>query len=753
MKKKMDLQKIFRCIFLALAIVSMLIAIAEKVSAEELVTPQQIYDEFSLYHTQYTDEIFDLINSECPYWSTWIGYNNEYMVSWTPNKEIGLCVTSVGSSYAGSFDYLLQPFGNTVDENVNFLPSGNAFYGSADWATLNNRNSYQGFSLYSMYVSNGVLVFYRFTAGSSSYGWQTISNTNPQAYCLATVGINRQQLDNNNGIWGSVSYTSSFNRIEYSYCNYDGILFYTRSSSRYISSFSQNYIPTSVNSKFKIYSTFGSAGISDPILHIEYNDILFDAGYTYTSFTQYDLTFELDGETVVYSADSDQFPDDFFTAEYNSGFRVPYEYIYEMLSDQLFNFSDVSSVKLVQVDMTATAYPDLAQLGTPQTKTASTLCSLNLKGYDLAPEYDDDSPVEITDKILVYDQVVDSNDYINHSGQFNSANIPSWADMVTIIVYNDPVGQNFNAPFSCDLYINDDILKSFSFSGYTDPNYIITTSTGTVIDYDHLVLNKAYLSEFIIVSKLLDSADCVHFISGDYNGNGTWTTYDSYLFINQSYYQKLTIKGIGNLQSAVEAGSYYTKGLYTYVYSKLNSMAENSITYYTNSFTALQEQKSILGSINSGLLSVKDTISSGTDRIVTAIGAISSGGSSYNLPSLSSEIQRLFIPSLSWESIDFEEYIDSLGVLGLPFTSTNDILMAARSNYSPDFEIHINDFKPTILGETFTVFEDQDFSFNPRRIFSLEIWTTLQYLNAFALILGEAWFTYCHIFRREKNDC
>lgn len=739
MKKKMDLQKILRCIFLALAIVSMLIAIAGKVSAEEMNPKLQeyVYEYFDTYIKNYPRDLVAQAVSECQYFACYKITDNRgwfyYFIDFYNQKNIGLA----WSKYNGS--------------NANF---GKRF---SYWDSNLSTDTYYAIKtpVYKDVSQN--IVTYRFSTDSSNYsylGGYKFTSSMSSSYWIQNNLFSGYFFGGNYGSPNLTQfgddYYNPFSSFEY-ISSYGDV--YLQINKTTWQSFEDTIVPPSINSKFKIYSTFGSAGISDPILHIEYNDTLFDAGYTYTSFTQYDLTFDVDGETVVYSADSDQFPDDFFTAEYNSGFRVPYEYIYEMLSDQLFNFSEVSSVKLVQVDMTATAYPDLAHLGTPQTKTASTLCSLNLKGYDVIPEYDDASPVEITDKTLVYDQVVDSNDYINHSGEFNSANIPSWADMVTIIVYNDPVGQNFNAPFSCDLYINDDILKSFSFSGYTDPNYFITTSTGTVIDYDHLVLNKAYLSEFIIVSKLLDSADCVHFISGDYNGNGTWTTYDSYLFINQSYYQKLTIKGIGNLQSAVEAGSYYTKGLYTYVYSKLNSMAENSITYYTNSFTALQEQKSILGSINSGLLSVKDTISSGTDRIVTAIGSISSGGSSYNLPSLSSEIQRLFIPSLSWESIDFEEYIDSLGVLGLPFTSTNDILMATRSNYSPDFEIHINDFKPTILGETFTVFEDQDYSFNPRRIFSLEIWSTLQYLNAFALILGEAWFTYCHIFRREKNDC
>lgn len=750
MKKKMDLQKVFRCIFLALAIVSMLIAIAGKVSAEEFFTPEDVFDFYGdNYKTDYLISEFNRVNSE---YSRWIivtnASQNKFLVYWFPkNDKISYYIFS-------QFNDLNSTTLN--QQNISFYIFGGGYGGRCYFGTKDPTASVSNIDGYCLYVDSNRKIFAHLVPTSSS--WSSYSDG---SYVLS--GSQRSWLDNNTGIYYN---TSDYYSYSISVGPYDGYGSYfsnfsgnigTRNSSGYAESFiktvEQNYFPPSVNPKFKVYSTFGSAGISDPILHIEYNDTLFDAGYTYTSFTQYDLTFDVDGESVVYSADSDQFPDDFFQAEYNSGFRVPYEYIYEMLSDQLFNFSEASSVKLVQVDMTATAYPDLAHLGTPQTKTAATLCSLNLKGYDVAPEYDYDSPAEITDKTLVYDQVVDSNDYINHSGQFNPANIPSWADVVTVIVYNDPVGQNFNAPFSCDLYINDDILKSFSFSGYTDPNYIITTSTGTVIDYDHLVLNKAYLSEFIIVSKLLDSADCVHFISGDYDGNGTWTTYDSYLFINQSYYQKLTIKGIGNLQSAVEAGSYYTKGLYTYVYNKLNSMADNSITYYSNSFTALQEQKSILGSINSGLLSVKDTISSGTDRIVNAIGSISSGGSSYSLPSLSNEIQRLFIPSLTWDSIDFDEYIDSLGVLGLPFTSTNDVLMATRANYSPDFEIHINDFKPTILGETFTVFEDQDYSFNPRRIFSLEIWTTLQYLNAFALILGEAWFTYCHIFRREKNDC
>ena len=53
----------------------------------------------------------------------------------------------------------------------------------------------------------------------------------------------------------------------------------------------------------------------------------------------------------------------------------------------------------------------------------------------------------------------------------------------------------------------------------------------------------------------------------------------------------------------------------------------------------------------------------------------------------------------------------------------------------------------------FTVFEDQeDFTFVPTSIFPSALWSVFQYLAAFGLVIGEAWFTYVHIFRKEEKS-
>lgn len=155
-------------------------------------------------------------------------------------------------------------------------------------------------------------------------------------------------------------------------------------------------------------------------------------------------------------------------------------------------------------------------------------------------------------------------------------------------------------------------------------------------------------------------------------------------------------------------------------------------------------------------VNLSNTLSDGFSSVVTAINNITPGGSSYSLPALSDTLSYLFTPSLEWSAINYDDYEESLGVLALPFQFTFDILDIAQNQYDPHFKLHLNELSLDVPLEAgsdpettnFTVIEDQDIEQDPLDVIPSNLWTTLQYLNAFGLVMVQALSTYNHIFRR-----
>ena len=79
----------------------------------------------------------------------------------------------------------------------------------------------------------------------------------------------------------------------------------------------------------------------------------------------------------------------------------------------------------------------------------------------------------------------------------------------------------------------------------------------------------------------------------------------------------------------------------------------------------------------------------------------------------------------------------------------------AENQYDSDLKLHINQLSVDLPLEagadpettSFTVLSEQDIDFEPTSVVPVALWSTLQYLNAFGLVLVQALGTYNHIFR------
>lgn len=191
--------------------------------------------------------------------------------------------------------------------------------------------------------------------------------------------------------------------------------------------------------------------------------------------------------------------------------------------------------------------------------------------------------------------------------------------------------------------------------------------------------------------------------------------------------------------------AYNSSVLYDYLYSRLNDFEDQTIK--------LQYEGNVIsGNIRDMLYGVSFSL----DNIYNAITNLkfpTSSGSSYSLPDLSQELQRILVPSMEWDQINYNEYLNSLGVLALPFEFTFDVQQSMLSNYSSNLYLEINELRVPLGEDELVLFSDQDpFSFSPTSIFPSNLWQIFQYLALFSLVIAEAWFTYCHIFRKEDKE-
>lgn len=704
-KKRPDLNKILRSIFLILGIVLILLKISARASAEGYSSVRDYVVDFfpSTYDFSSYDEIFEYDYITSMYYS-YNGYPR-YLAVISSAPEIGLFSGYSDSfSMTGLFQYAVR---NNTDRFYYYVVYGNE----------NNFSIYHCTATYSETISN----YYVFSVSSSAIKTSNVSNQLAFLVNGGTFKSNYDVLFLNRALYPT--------RIENytSYYNIEDIVF-----------------SDSVDSRFSAWTSLDQSG--KKLLNVSWDSQAYPntGNFVYESST-IALQVAVNGQSSTVLFSSIDYPELFISG--NSSY-IPYKFIQKLANIATVQPSD--TFYLEKITLTQQAYPSAAGSSASQSYTASTVYSLNL-GEDVVeiPNIQQVQTVSVN-----YTQIVSGADFAVSSG--TSVTPPDWANILSIAIcdYTSAGGSTtINDPSLYDyIFMKDNGAMALYSSSSSDFNINIFVNGLTASSTEVSVPFQQGLSLFYkdFLPELFNSYDVVLISMNSINGSSATVT-DSYYY-TASYYSKLSIRSLGNLQLGVEAAAYYSKALYDYCYIRFNGIAESLESMRISN-------NNLLSSINANILNLQDLVSSETDRIVNAISGISSGGGGMSVSDLSGALNTLFMPSFEWDQVNYHDYLDSMGVLALPFEFVFDTQSIIKNNYSASLVMPVNDFSVP-LGKDFsdnniefTVFEDQeDFTFVPTSIFPAALWSVFQYLAAFGLVIGEAWFTYVHIFRKEEKS-
>lgn len=787
MKKKFNLYKTLKIIFLSLAILTMLVSLFGRGKAEDFQTS----DLRSFYISQLDpngitsydfDSFFDFDNY--PY--TFMLKSDDNNVAIFMFKYNDYCLKSMSNGTLGqSNTWQTYMFGGSNDNDQL------AFKGTMGTGVIGrmitHQNNYNGSLIYACnYNTSSSVTFngsYNWTTGtSSSFGdgfsyYQSLFNQ----YVIRVLGsgdICSIYIPENTNI----HYTKYSTYISGS--SYVGQITYDMPNV-----YSISLVPP-YDSAFEIYKTYGVGGINDPILHVGYTEPLSSQGFPYNSYTSYTLTFDVDGTSVLVTVSSDGVYADYFV---DTSTNLPMEFIYRMLQNQMLNFSDANSVRLTNVSMSATFYPTTDfTVGTPETYTKSTLCDLVLKG-GIDNEYDSDNINEITSIQTDFKSILTNNAYTNtnivsvddlvaNEGiEYPLEMLPSWASNAVLLMTQ---ADNFDAtiyPSTWNDLVNYSryvITKNYrdSYHLYYQPSSVTPNYTGNV--GEDIIDNMQFYSSADLYSIVYDYIDrwVDSYLLVVYMGNGR---FDYYMIYTDRYFNKLTINGISNVQQATQSVGYYTKGIYDYLYSRLNNMSDNMASFFGGSLSNQTVSNGILSSINTNVINIQDYVNGISGKmtlhnsdmnqkltsILSAINNLSFDVGDVEIGLTSADIARdmttslntLFMPTYDSIEDNFDDYKDSLGILALPFDYANGLYGSIKNSYSNTMELDI----PSASyrdnnGDEHVVMNGFHWTFDPKSLFNedeniLSIFYSLQYFNAFLAILLASWLTYCHIFRRDET--
>lgn len=719
-KKRPDINKILRSILLILGIVLMLLKISARASAADMPDYVKEYlDDYlvdnnfpSSFQTYYNNAVSD----GCAYFLAYqLGGGWHYLF---------MC----------SHEYTFEPrstssawYPGTTPFNGNFNGSfGSQYLGST--VNPNATSNYSGFAYSFLWQNSGSPIkAYKYSiipkTGSTTYNGKTVYSIYGSQTSLYSISI-------------SVTYNQSYSNIA---C-YGNMWIDTSGSLKA----QETTVPDPVDSRFSAWTSLDQSG--KKLLNVSWDSQAYPntGNFVYESST-IALQVAVNGHSSTVSFSSTDYPELFVSG--NSSY-IPYKFIQKLANIATVQPSD--TFYLEKITLTQQAYPSAAGSSASQSYTASTVYSLNL-GEDVVeiPNIQQVQTVSVN-----YTQIVSGADFAVSSG--TSVTPPDWANILSIAIcdYTSAGGSTtINDPSLYDyIFMKDNGAMALYSSSSSDFNINIFVNGLTASSTEVSVPFQQGLSLFYkdFLPELFNSYDVVLISMNSINGSSATVT-DSYYY-TASYYSKLSIRSLGNLQLGVEAAAYYSKALYDYCYIRFNGIAESLESMRISN-------NNLLSSINANILNLQDFVSSGTDRIVNAISSISSGGGGMSVSDLSGALNTLFMPSFEWDEVNYQYYLDSMGVLALPFEFVFDTQSIIKNNYSALLVMPVNDLSVP-LGKDFsnndiefTVFEDhEDFTFSPTSIFPAALWSVFQYLAAFALVIGEAWFTYVHIFRKEEKS-
>ena len=723
-KKSPDFNKILRSILLILGIVFMLLKISAKAGAEGMASDTiDFVEDLAVYMSDDLKSSMETVYSDCPFFFYAEKNGFKYFVFYSNDDIYIRYFINRGDSFYGQFDMLYYVSVNSNIQGIDLPLSSNVpnyiytlfqYYNHpTDWTlTKVNINSSPSYTMGSFghYAPASMSLVYR-------------DPNAPTGGYFSGEGVSPSLFEKYGGRGLSYGVNSS------NYALYD---------------IDNTFVSNPVDSRFTAWTSLDQAG--KKLLNISWDSQVYPntGSFTYQSST-IALQVAVNGQSSTVLFSSTDYPELFISG--NSSY-IPYKFIQKLAN--IATVQETDTFYLEKITLTQQAYPSVAGSSASQTFSASTVYSLNL-GADVVeiPAVPSVTPVPISDT-----NIVDTTFFNNVVGGSVSVSadypVPSWANHVQVAV-----GENPSAPY--DLYLSWAYLEEISTQildmdfTFGSGSSLVGADAELVTEYfknlDYGVLFQRFSQDY-----LLDYADIVTFDCYNLDSSNNAYIVKRIVIYTDSYFYKMQLKSLGNLQDMIEANTYYVKALYDYSYARFNGMAESleSLRISNNNF---------LSSINVNILNLQDLVSSGTDRIVNAISGISSGGGGMSVSDLSGALNTLFMPSFEWDEVNYQDYLDSMGVLALPFEFVFDTQSIIKNNYSASLVMPVNDLSVP-LGKDFsnndiefTVFEDhEDFTFSPTSIFPAALWSVFQYLAAFALVIGEAWFTYVHIFRKEEKS-
>lgn len=712
--KKIDFNKLLKSVLLILAIILMFLKISARASADSMPS----------YASEPLDEW--LFNHNFP------SVFQSYLTS--AKTE---CSFYVAYKVKESFYYLfLSPYENTFEPrtrtNNSWYPTGTTFNGTFDntfgsqyLGSVVPTSNYSGNAYSFCWAFNGAAVqVYRYSitskTGSSDYCNRTVySIYNSQtvlysggSYSTASNSTYSELIVHGNML---VSCGGALTSVQTTIPLYE---YFDIPVSKIILSSSLNDTQYALRIRLDDFASFSAAVSNQPSILVTVNVEGTEVSKTFTYESSY-YHFNLAASSCYF---------DIPLSEFGIDQGTDYSFLTDIKLDMVISSPGGSSTYMYQDSY------NFALVGSiPQAVISPTVVPMPT----LTP-----AVVKSDQEIInIYNQLKQAGNNNGFNISFNDSitnyTFPEWVNQIEITIRQvyDAGGVSYKYQSAITSYsqYNQDINVVQSPSDYIFMNFASQF-------YDVCIIN---LDVYAYTGTIISGSDLPVLQSSQ----------GSVILISDRYFNHQQAITSLDLLSAVQNLSFNSSLFFNFMNDKLSAF-EGSVINGFNSLIGLDNV--IIQRLDYGLFEIKDNIDSNTGKIVSAIENInfpSTGGSSYSLSALSEQLQLLFIPSLQWEQINYNDYLDSLGVLSLPFEFTFDVQSVVKSNYSSNMVLEINELNVPLGSDNLVLFSDMEqFNFNPKSIFPDQLWQIFQYLAAFALVAGEAWFTYCHIFRKEDKQ-
>lgn len=751
--RKKDWLKFLRIIFYFLAIISLALSIMgrmaraaeslpdniETIIEEDLANYNQVTTQLQSYYLTIESFATNVLRLE---------YNNCVFYLFFPSNFIGL-------ADGGNSSYQL---GNAITGYFCNLTS------YCPISTHNNTVSQgQIFMMELCISSNYVGLYYNTFARSSSgwWDWYSYNNTlydaiSPYSALNEVVNLYYRGSSNNNFGGGYSPYHLGSNNL--GFCNFIGASDYcsnedifiegsTAYTYKYANNWEERYPSAVEDSRLKL-DTIISSGRKELVVDMSlFCDDLLASSYNISDFVltlDYDgveQTFDNLGEYIsVYASSTGR---DCFAI-------IPYSE---------FGFDDNNNISDILVSVTKVSFSTNALY--PNRPTV-------IESYQIATSYylknDLDNNIDWDDTNVIENP----NETIQYDGDdFNDLKIslenPEMQDHGTI--YNDwhyvsslPVWEGWESIYNVDI---------FTFSDAFDVEH---TWYHVRADFDSSLVQQFgiyYYVPFKISNWLYDNAisnyyDVLVFKNyhGKYEDVDITAPNDYLIFYSNRYYLKKHILELGNVHKTVSSIGNQIYTLYDFTYKRMNDINGNIQKGFENVLSKDNAIIGLLSSVNFNLDKFGNMINSNLVSVISGLNGLKGSGGRdltdiYNRlgnmitsVDLTGILTNLFVPTYTGFQDSFDDAIDSMGILALPFDVSKRFITASRVPYSSTLNVTFPEYEFNNL----QYWDEYEFEFNPNSILSADWLEFLQYCNALFVIVTVTLLTYKHIFASPVSE-